>query len=178
MYNFGAMKRSLVVFILLANAVSLAKKNEAPTYDLTGEITSIAPNYKYESHITVGNHTADAYCNTTDTSVNCTDTPVRFYVKFADGSIGAFPPFKPAGQDSEKSCRVTKDKQTGQYHFFPCDPLNELFDARTPQELASHGTVKFQYRLAAMRIWGLVYCVARTDPDGIRKHKETCYGYH
>ncbi len=165
------MKLPLTLFVLLVNTLSLAKKNETPRYDLTGEITSITTDYKYESHITVGNHTADAYCNATDTSVNCTDTPVRFYVRFADGSIGAFPPFEPGMQDAERSCRVTKDKQTGQYNFFPCDPLNALF-------AASHGAAKFQYRLGAMKVWGAVYCVARTDPDGIRKHKETCYGYH
>jgi hypothetical protein len=148
------MKKT-AIFVLLVTVAALAKQH---TYDFTGAITGFVYQYNYEAHSTVGNTTVDAYCNATNTSVDCHDTPGLTYIQLADGSKNPWPPHQPA-RDMSKFCAHEK---------YSCDPLYELISTQ-------HSPIKFQYRLAVVEHFFPAFCVARTDSEGIRKHKEACY---
>lgn len=160
--------RKIALFVVLASVLSAAKKHEAPTYELTGEITGFLRHYNSEAHVSANGATADAYCDATDTSVSCYDKPGLTYIKLADGSLKAWPPRQPIGSvDVSNFCLHEK---------YSCNPLSELYSASAHDE--NTVPIKFKYRLAVIRFMGIdqsVFCVARTDTEGVRGHKEACY---
>ncbi|MGA9978859.1 MAG: hypothetical protein WBQ08_09510 [Candidatus Sulfotelmatobacter sp.] len=160
--------RKIALFVVLASVLSAAKKHEALTYELTGEITGFLRHYNSEAHVSANGTTVDAYCDATDTSVSCYDSPGLTYIKLADGSLNPWPPIQPLGfVDVSNFCLHEK---------YSCNPLSELYSTSAHDE--NTVPIKFKYRLAVVKFMGMsdsVFCVARTDAEGIRKHKEACY---
>lgn len=162
--------KKIVILILLASVAALAKKRELPTYDRTGEITGFIWKYNSEAHSTVGNTTVDAYCDVANSRVDCYDSPGLTYIVLSDGKhpwpakqrlYDRTPWFN--GADLSKFCIHDR---------YSCDPLVEVYEKAKAHYTGDRmDSIKFQYRLAGPD----AFCVARTDAEGMPKHREVCY---
>jgi hypothetical protein len=88
--------KSLIAVIAIAlplagSAFAKKEQSEPVTYPVTGKVVlySHLNHFDSEAHVTVDGQTADAYCNTTGTSVDCTDhavTILRYVVLEGESS--------------------------------------------------------------------------------------------
>lgn len=167
--------KKIAIVILLASVAALAKKRELPTYDHTGQITGFIWKYNAEAHSTVGNTTVDAYCDVANSRVDCYDSPGLTYIVLDDGGLNPWPAKEKLYDRTPWFNGLEQCPHYKQGHMidkYGCDPLFEVYEtAKVHYTGGRMEPIKFQYRVAGSD----TYCVARTDAEGMRQHKEVCY---
>ena len=75
---------AFTILMLLVSAVAHCKdkKLAPPVYDLTGAVSFVSFHADSEAHVTVNGETHSAYCNTSGTSVDCSDRGGTFVITF------------------------------------------------------------------------------------------------
>jgi len=193
------MKRAIpAIAITLALAGSaFGKKNQLPerVYDHTGQMVSISgmtPSNVY-IHVSANGVSVDSYCQVSETSVNCSDSPayagaimrldngvktiIPKYPKIVvlDGKIVPHDDTFSVTQLRGHGADVCIDEKFAEYPS-SCDPLDILH--RTAIGKANGTETPFQYRQAAGDNAGPMICVSfvLTDKKGeVKHHGEACY---
>jgi hypothetical protein len=158
------MKLTLLL-IAVAFSCMLALAQKEPVVQHTGTLSMWLTKSETSASITVDGETTSAYCNSTDTSIDCTNTAGGYQVTFDDGNRTPF---------SVKSLMYDFSKCDS---IAVCSPLSHL-----AQSVKPNSPVKFQYHWEVSKrdpIVGstLLYCVdfTVTDKHGKEKPQKACY---
>ena len=156
------MKRMMIAVLMLTLVTPAFAKKEPKVYDLVGAISFHSFHSDSDAHVTVGGTTYDSYCNTSDTSVSCSDSGGAFIVTFANGNTTVL---VPNALDMEHS--------VCDHSLTLCDPLMTLLKPGVT-------SAKFHYRTANFKtVLGPspFFCVGFTvqDKHGKDKDQERCY---
>ena len=168
----NTLKLVVITAALLLSAYAKDKKLAPPVYDLTASVSFVSFHADSEAHVTVNGETHSAYCNTSGTSVDCTDLAGTFVITFQNGNTTVY-----AGG------LITDYAHSNCLSISACDPLSQVL-AQAP--------ATFHYRTVDMYVWSKqerknapgsldeiapYYCVGFTvaDKKGRIVDQERCY---